>query len=116
QLQGELHHWKETLAQAAASHRLAFDHAAPDVLAASIAGMSAMRDRLDAERAQLQAALDEVVNSRSWKLTRPLRFAGRLLRGEWQPVVDSLRASGLAAHPLLAPVRPLARRWLQQRL
>jgi hypothetical protein len=31
---------------------------------------------------QLGAQLQDVLNSRSWKLTRPLRFAARLLRGE----------------------------------
>ena len=77
-----------------------------------------LRNLEEARRAtdEMGDVLQTILSSRSWKLTRPLRFAGRLLRGEWQPVVDSLRASGLAAHPLLAPVRPLARRWLQQRL
>lgn len=66
--------------------------------------------------AALEARLDEVVSSRSWKLTRPLRFAAKLARGDWAAVVASLRGRGLASHPLLAPLAAPARRWLQARL
>jgi GT2 family glycosyltransferase/glycosyltransferase involved in cell wall biosynthesis len=48
---------------------------------------SALAQRLhDAER-----RLAELVGSRSWRLTRPLRFAGRMLRGEWHAAAEGLR-------------------------
>ncbi|HEY0198055.1 MAG TPA: glycosyltransferase [Rhodanobacter sp.] len=40
----------------------------------------------------LQRQYDVVVHSRSWKVTRPLRAMGHLLRGDWQVVRNALRA------------------------
>ncbi|KAF1686743.1 glycosyl hydrolase family 1 [Pseudoxanthomonas broegbernensis] len=57
-----------------------------------------------------------ILGSRSWKLTRPLRVAARLARGDWREVADALRASGLSRSRWLAPLRPLARRWLARKV
>ena len=77
--------------------------------------LNAEAGRLREERDRLEGTLQAVVASRSWKLTRPLRFAARLARGEWDEVVDSLRGSRLAGSAWLAPLRPFARRWLMRR-
>ncbi|WP_188248464.1 methyltransferase domain-containing protein [Stenotrophomonas maltophilia] len=57
----------------------------------------------------LNEALSTVLASKSWRITRPMRFASRLWRGDVPAIIASLRASGLARHPLLAPLAPLAR-------
>jgi GT2 family glycosyltransferase len=54
-------------------------------------------------------------DSLTWRMTKPLRFVSRLFRGDWAAVLATLRASGLAAHPLLAPIRTPLRRWLMNR-
>jgi GT2 family glycosyltransferase/glycosyltransferase involved in cell wall biosynthesis/SAM-dependent methyltransferase len=41
--------------------------------------------------AEREAELHRIIWSRSWRLTRPLRVAGRLLRGEWRLVMGGLR-------------------------
>jgi hypothetical protein len=38
----------------------------------------------------LTAELGRITSSRSWKMTRPFRFAGRLLRGDWTAVQASI--------------------------
>ncbi|KAF1689904.1 methyltransferase domain-containing protein [Pseudoxanthomonas taiwanensis] len=53
--------------------------------------------------------------SRSWRVTKPLRFAARVARGDWAAVVASLRGRGLGSHPLLAPFATPVRRWLLAR-
>jgi glycosyltransferase involved in cell wall biosynthesis len=40
----------------------------------------------------LTAELGRITSSRSWKLTMPLRFAGRLLRGDWFAVQASIHS------------------------
>src|SRR5690606_29874434 len=65
---------------------------------------------------ELQRQLAVVTGSRSWRITRPLRLATRLLNGDWDAVAATLRGRGLASHPLLAPIAAPARRWLQARL
>ncbi len=64
------------------------------------------------ELQSLQDLTGSLIGSRSWRITKPLRFAGRVLRGEWRVVLQSLRASGLARHPLLKPMVPMAKRML----
>ncbi len=52
------------------------------------------RDAASAQAARsnaLASELAQLIASRSWTLTRPLRFAARLLRGDWQGVRESLR-------------------------
>jgi GT2 family glycosyltransferase len=60
----------------------------------------------------LRATLDMVVRSKSWQVTKPLRFLSRVARGDRTAVVNSLRSSGLARHPALAPLAPIVRRAL----
>lgn len=71
-----------------------------------------------AEQAELRGLYERVVHSRSWRLTRPLRLLGRMLRGDWRAVragaggrlargqhapVDNARAGHPAASPAVAP-------------
>ena len=71
------------------------------------------------QRTRWALSLDEqlrtVLASRSWALTRPLRFAGKLLRRDWGGVATSLRASDLARSRWLAPLRTPVKRWLLKR-
>lgn len=46
---------------------------------------------LEHQLAEVQADYARVTNSRSWKLTRPLRVLGRLMRGETDSVVVALK-------------------------
>ncbi|MBT2117223.1 glycosyltransferase [Dyella sp. LX-66] len=61
---------------------------------------------------QLRADFERVVSSRSWKLTKPFRLLGRMLRGDWATAVESVRQAPLVRSPALAPVRKLVRRTL----
>ncbi len=76
-----------------------------------------LRELEEARRAsrELEAQLSQVVNSRSWALTKPFRLAGRLARGEWGSVLQSLRRSGLARVRILEPLRTPVKRWLMRR-
>jgi GT2 family glycosyltransferase/SAM-dependent methyltransferase len=66
----------------------------------------------DAQLAGLNETFAKVLASRSWWVTRPMRFASRVARGDVPAIMGSLRATGLARHPALAPlVRPV-RNWL----
>lgn len=71
----------------------------------------------DEQRAtrELNAQLAQVLGSRSWALTRPLRVVGRVLRGEWSDVFQSLRGSAIARSRLLSPLRGPVKRWLMRR-
>jgi GT2 family glycosyltransferase len=72
------------------------------------------------QRARWAMSLDDELQamraSRSWALTRPLRLAGRLWRGDWTGVAQRLRASALARSRWLAPLRWPMKRWLMRRL
>ena len=57
---------------------------------------SQVRDRRDLEdlgrvRSRLEEDLARIHASRSWKVTRPLRFLGRVVRGEWFLVREGVR-------------------------
>jgi len=60
--------------------------------------------------AELEAQLQQLLASRSWTLTRPMRVMGRLLRGEWVAVAHSMRGKPIARSPWLAPVRKVMKR------
>jgi GT2 family glycosyltransferase/SAM-dependent methyltransferase len=64
---------------------------------------------------KLQSELDMIKQSKSWRLTSPIRFAARVMRGEWGAVTQSLRGSSLARTRWLGPVRSPVKRWLMAR-
>jgi GT2 family glycosyltransferase/glycosyltransferase involved in cell wall biosynthesis len=89
------------------------------------AALEARLQATETERAHVQAALDHahakswdlgaqlqrIVESRSWRMTRPLRVAMRWMRGEWQPgdaarVRQSLLGAGAARQPASAHRAP----------
>ncbi|NWF34645.1 glycosyltransferase [Stenotrophomonas sp. SAM-B] len=71
--------------------------------------------RYRGELSSLQAFTSTVLQSKSWKFTRPLRFLSRVVRGDSDAVLSSLRATGLARHRLLAPLVPTVKRFLMRR-
>ncbi|WP_158636524.1 glycosyltransferase [Luteimonas marina] len=83
--------------------------------------LATRRSEMEAELRDLSARhqaqsvqMQQILTSRSWRLTRPLRFALRIARGDWPSVITSLRASSLGQGGLLAPLRALAGRWLRR--
>ncbi|PWK85721.1 GT2 family glycosyltransferase [Fulvimonas soli] len=72
-------------------------------------------ESLNCEIGQLRSQYDAVIRSRSWRITKPLRFAGRLLRGDWTAVFLALRGSPLSQMPLLQPLKLPVKRWLMRR-
>lgn len=74
--------------------------------------VSAVLESYRAELESLQALTASLIASRSWRITKPIRLVGRVLRGEWHAVLQSLRNSGLARHPLMKPFVPMAKRML----
>jgi GT2 family glycosyltransferase/SAM-dependent methyltransferase len=71
--------------------------------------------RYRGELSSLQAFTSTVLQSKSWKFTRPLRFLSRVVRGDSNAVLSSLRGTGLARHRLLAPLVPMVKRFLMRR-
>lgn len=67
------------------------------------------------EIGRLRAERELLISSRSWKLTKPLRFIGRLLRGDWTSTVSSLRNLQLGRSGALAPIRRLVGNRLRSR-
>lgn len=53
--------------------------------------LKARAELLTGELAALHRDHELILNSRSWKLTRPLRAAGRLLRGDWRALRGAIR-------------------------
>lgn len=66
----------------------------------------------DQQLVSLNESLAKVLESKSWRITRPLRFVSRLVRGDVPAIMNTLRASGLARHPALAPLARPVRNWL----
>ena len=58
---------------------------------------------------------ETMVRSHSWRVTRPLRFAARLVRGDWDGVIASLRGPGPARIPVPRKVKGAAKRWLMRK-
>ncbi|WP_158883214.1 glycosyltransferase [Rhodanobacter sp. L36] len=62
---------------------------------------------LDSQLHALQGQYNVLVHSRSWKITRPLRALGHLLRGDWQIIRNALRARRLdARQPQISDAMP----------
>ena len=53
-----------------------------------------------------------VLASRSWALTKPLRFFGGFIRGDWDRVAGSLRGTSLSRSQWLKPLRSPIKKWL----
>ena len=53
--------------------------------------LKARAELLTGELAALHRDHELILSSRSWKLTRPLRAAGRLLRGDWRALRGAIR-------------------------
>ncbi|WP_431635811.1 glycosyltransferase [Dyella sp. KULCS107] len=63
-----------------------------DQLKDQIARLGSERDQLADRLAASESAYQTVIGSRSWKLTRPVRLAGRALRGDWSAIKAALGA------------------------
>lgn len=70
---------------------------------------------LRAEIEQLRGEHDSLTRSRSWRLTSPLRLIGRVVRGDWTSVAESLRHSRLNGSPLLQPLKRPVKHWLMRK-
>ncbi|MHC9085643.1 methyltransferase domain-containing protein [Luteimonas sp. RIT-PG2_3] len=79
-----------------------------------------LEKRQDLKRAQqvnrdLERTLVEILKSRSWLWTRPLRFMGRMARGEWGAVVASLRNSAWSRLSISRALRVPVKNWLMRK-
>ena len=90
-------------------------HTQPDEDAANRHDVALLLHHYRAELESLQGLSNRLLQSRSWRITRPLRLLGRVWRGEWGNVLHSVRASGVAQHPLAKPFVPMAKRVLLRR-
>ncbi|NYH48494.1 UNVERIFIED_ORG: GT2 family glycosyltransferase [Xanthomonas campestris] len=70
---------------------------------------------LEKEVVLAHEAYDAVVASQSWRMTKPLRFAMRIMRGDWNAVAASVRGKPWAQSPLLDVVRTPLKRFIMQR-
>ncbi len=57
-----------------------------------IVGLNQALAECEARVHGLKAELTRITLSRSWKMTKPLRFAGRILRGDWAAVRASIHS------------------------
>jgi len=76
------------------------------------ANARAQREAHMREVAELKSQLQQLIGSRSWRLTKPLRLVGRVLRGEWATILSSLRGTRLSRSRWLSFLRKPAKRWL----
>ncbi|MFM1990455.1 MAG: hypothetical protein RJA99_3412 [Pseudomonadota bacterium] len=97
---------------AAAERRRAEEVAALEVQAASLRGeLTRSADRV----AALEAERAVILGSRSWRITRPIRAAGRLVRGQGTGIVQALRPKVRSLGRRFyrsAPLSPAAKRAL----
>lgn len=100
------------LAPSAAARMLPPD-APPEVLQRHVVTLESENEAYRREIAVLQQRIDAHARSLSWRSTRPLRFIGRVARGDWESVVDGLRRSGLGQARVLQPLKPIARKLLR---
>lgn len=70
---------------------------------------------LRTEIEQLRCNYVALTHSRSWQFTKPLRFIGRLVRGDWPSVVASLRNSRLNRIAALRPLKEPLKNWLMRK-
>ncbi|KND58481.1 hypothetical protein BSCH_00254 [Candidatus Paraburkholderia schumanniana] len=58
-----------------------------EILARQVAGVEELAQRTD----RAQAFSDQIIRSRTWRWTKPLRFGARVLRGDWSAAWSGLR-------------------------
>lgn len=94
-----------------ARHALALQEVLRD-MEPNLRQIETLLQQTQARLAEREAELHGILWSRSWRLTRPLRFLGRVWRGEWGTVRSGLRAAvqkaGLSVYrrlPLSAPAK-----------
>lgn len=64
-----------------------------------------MQDRHERTIREIRADYDRLVRSRSWRLTKPLRLAARVMRADWKAVMSSLRQTRFARNPYVGFLR-----------
>lgn len=99
------------MAEAAAAAARLREIQVADDLARSLARLGDVERQLGMVRQQF----DQVVQSQSWRFTRPLRFAMRLMRRDWVGVSDSLRGQAWVQSRALRVIREPAKRFLMGR-
>ncbi|SDQ88578.1 methyltransferase domain-containing protein [Pseudoxanthomonas sp. CF125] len=116
-LEAELGSALETQEQIVHNHKLLEERASMEQASNSaiVSHLTEDLERLRKTNADHRAELERIRNSRSWRLTSPVRLLGRILRGEWAVVAESLRGSRLATVSWLAPVRGPIKRWLMRK-
>ena len=70
---------------------------------------------LHAEIERIGEQYEKLINSRSWRLTKPLRFVRRMMHGDWASVTASLRSSGLSRVAFLRPLKRPVKAWLMRK-
>lgn len=78
------------------------------------ANARAQHDAHMREVAELRSQLRQLIGSRSWRITKPLRLMGRILRGEWATILSSLRGTRVSRWRWLSFLRTPAKRWLMR--
>ncbi len=90
---------------AEARARIADRDALIGTLRGDVSRQRELAQRMAGESAAFRQQLDQVLRSRSWALTRPLRALALALRGEWGAARDQLRRHGAQPRPS-APSAP----------
>lgn len=80
-------------------------------LGVALGRLSEIERQLSATRSEF----DRIVQSQSWRLTRPLRFGMRIARRDWTSVLDSLRGRPWVQSRALGFIRGPAKRFLMRR-
>ncbi|MBD9435069.1 methyltransferase domain-containing protein [Pseudoxanthomonas sp. PXM03] len=78
------------------------------------ASARAQHDAHMREVVELRSQLQQLIASKSWRMTKPLRLMGRVLRGEWATILTSLRGTHLSRLRWLSFLRAPAKRWLMR--
>lgn len=105
--------------------RLESAHGAMQAISVEVNGQRTeqfeQRERLGRELEDVKAMnrelveqLNQVLRSRSWAMTRPLRFCARFLRGDVRAALQPLAHTRLAKSAWLAPLRKRVGLWLRR--
>ncbi|MGY4493063.1 glycosyltransferase [Pseudomonas sp. TE3610] len=72
--------------------------------------------QLNAHAQELQKQIGQLVSSTSWKLTRPVRLIGSLLKGDWQRIYSMLRTAQLSRLPVVGLLAKPVRKWMMRQI